>query len=79
MTEETQPEAQQPAAPAGPELTIVDLQNIKAVLDVAARRGAFQAGELEAVGATYNKLAKFLEAVAPAATEGATAEETPAA
>lgn len=64
MTEEvTQPEAQQPAT--GPELTVVDLQNIKAVLDVAARRGAFQAGELEAVGATYNKLAKFLEAVTP--------------
>jgi hypothetical protein len=64
MSEETQtPEATQ--APAGPELTITDLQNIRAVLDVSAKRGAFSAAEMEAVGATYNKLAKFLEAVAP--------------
>lgn len=78
MTDQTQPEVQQPA---GPELTVVDLQNIKAVLDVAARRGAFQAGELEAVGATYNKLAKFLEAVAPKQDEAAQppAPETPEA
>lgn len=70
MTEETQtPEATQ--APAGPELTITDLQNLKAIIDVSSRRGAFNAGEMEAVGATYNKLNKFLEAVTPA-TEPAT-------
>ena len=62
-TQETQ--ETQDAQQAGPELTIVDLQNIKAVIDVSARRGAFSAGEMEAVGATYNKLAKFLDAVAP--------------
>lgn len=78
MTEETQEQAQQPQ-PAAPELTIVDLQNIKAVLDVAARRGAFQAGEMEAVGNTYNKLARFLEAVAPAKEETPADETTPAA
>jgi hypothetical protein len=50
-----------------PELTIVDLQNIKSIIDVSARRGAFSAGEMEAVGATYNKLSKFLESVAPQA------------
>jgi uncharacterized protein YccT (UPF0319 family) len=70
MTEQTQPEVQQeqPAAEqsTAPELTIVDLQNIKAVLDVSARRGTFSAAEMEAVGATYNKLAKFLDAVVPA-------------
>lgn len=53
-------------APAQPELTIVDLQNIKSIIEVSSRRGAFAAGELEAIGGTYNKLAKFLEAVAPA-------------
>ena len=59
----------QQAEPAkAPELTIVDLQNIKSIIDVSARRGSFSAGEMEAVGATYNKLSKFLEGVAPQAT-----------
>ncbi len=62
--EENQTEATQ--APAQPELTIVDLQNIKSIIEVSSRRGAFNAGEMEAIGGTYNKLAKFLEAVAPA-------------
>jgi hypothetical protein len=59
----------QQAEPAkAPELTIVDLQNIKSIIDVSARRGSFSAGEMEAVGATYNKLSKFLESVAPQAS-----------
>jgi hypothetical protein len=62
--EENQTEATQ--APAQPELTIVDLQNIKSIIEVSSRRGAFNAGEMEAIGGTYNKLAKFLEAVSPA-------------
>jgi hypothetical protein len=77
MTEQTTPEvAPEATAPAGPELTIVDLQNLKAIIDVSAKRGAFSAAEMEAVGTTYNKLSKFLEAVAPAATESA--DNTPA-
>lgn len=52
-------------APQQPELSLTDLQNIKSVIDVSARRGAFTAAEMEAVGAVYNKLAKFLEAVVP--------------
>lgn len=67
----TEEQTQQPA-PSGPELTIVDLQNIRAIIDVAASRGTFKAAEMEAVGATYGKLSKFLEAVAPQAP----AEET---
>jgi hypothetical protein len=63
MENENQPEEQVKA----PELTIVDLQNIKSIIDVSARRGSFSAGEMEAVGATYNKLSKFLESVAPQA------------
>jgi len=69
--EQVQPEVQQPT---GPELTIVDLQNIRSIIDVAAGRGTFKAAEMEAVGATYSKLSKFLEAVAPQQT--APAEET---
>ena len=79
MENETQEQAQQPDVqpevqpPAGPELTIVDLQNIRAIIDVAASRGTFKAAEMEAVGATFNKLNKFLDAVAP---QVSTAEET---
>lgn len=75
-------------AAAQPELTISDLQNLRAIVEVAVRRGAFQASESSAVGATYDRLTAFLNAVAPAApaTEEApaveaapAAEETPAA
>ena len=60
-------ENQQEEQVKAPELTIVDLQNIRSIIDVSARRGTFSAGEMEAVGATYNKLSKFLESVAPQA------------
>jgi hypothetical protein len=69
-------QAQQPA-PAQPELTIVDLQNIKAIFDVAARRGTFAAGEMASIGTVYNKLSGFLDAVAPQA--GNTEQDTPEA
>jgi hypothetical protein len=67
MENENQPaqETQEQPTSTQPELTIVDLQNIKAVLDVCARRGAFAAGEMASIGVVYNKLATFLEAVAP--------------
>lgn len=52
-------------APATPELTIADLTNLRAVIDVAAQRGAFRAAEMSAVGAVFNKLNGFLEAVYP--------------
>jgi len=55
----------QTAAPAQPELTVIDLQNLKSIIEVAAQRGAFRAAEMEAIGTQFNKLVKFLEAVAP--------------
>lgn len=58
-------QAQQPS----PELTLVDLQNLRAIVDLASRRGAFGAGELSAVGATFDKLNTFLQSVLPAQTE----------
>ena len=48
-----------------PQITIVDLQNILQVIDVAASRGAFRGNELTSVGSVRDKLAVFLEAVAP--------------
>jgi hypothetical protein len=56
----------QPAQPA-PELTINDLQNIRTIIDVASRRGAFGAAEMTGVGTTFDRLNTFLNAVAPAA------------
>jgi hypothetical protein len=46
-----------------PELTIVDLQNLRTVIDLAARRGAFGGAELTSVGTVFNKLDAFLNAV----------------
>ena len=64
-----------PAPAATPDLTIQDLGNLRAIIDVASQRGAFRATEMAAVGTTFNKLNDFLNAVAPQAP----AEETPAA
>jgi hypothetical protein len=44
------------------DLTINDLSGLRSVIDVATQRGAFKAGELEAVGKIYNRLDKFLAA-----------------
>lgn len=63
MTEETQP-----ATPSA-DLTIVDLQNLRSIIDVAARRGAFAAAEMTAVGTVFSKLDGFLNAVAPPQAE----------
>lgn len=42
------------------QLTIADLQLLARIVDLASRRGAFQAAELSQVGDSYNKLAGFL-------------------
>jgi len=42
------------------QLTIADLQLLARIVDLASRRGAFQAGELSQVGDGYNKLVNFL-------------------
>ena len=64
------------------QLTIADLQLLARIIDLASRRGAFQAGELSQVGDAYNKLAGFLsyvEAAQKKEAEDAKAAETPAA
>ena len=49
-----------------PELSIADLQNLKAIVDVAVKRGTFAAAEISAVGSVYDRLSTFLTAVTPA-------------
>ena len=61
-----------------PQLSITDLQNLRAIVDVAVRRGAFGANEVSAVGATFDKVNAFLNAVAPQ-EQPAESTETPAA
>lgn len=63
--QEQQAQPGQEAPAANPELTIADLTNLRSVIDVAAQRGAFRAAEMSAVGAVFNKLNTFLEAVYP--------------
>lgn len=56
------------------DLTIVDLQNIRAIIDVAARRGAFGGSELTAVGTVFNKLDSFLKSVDKSETKDESVE-----
>lgn len=42
------------------QLTVTDLQLISRIIDLASRRGAFQAAELSQVGDVFNKLSSFL-------------------
>jgi len=61
MSEQTVAQEQQQAQ--SPELTVSDLNAIKAIIDVASQRGAFRPNEMTAVGQTYTKLETFLNAV----------------
>jgi uncharacterized protein YfkK (UPF0435 family) len=75
---ENQEQAQMPeqaveAAQQQPQLSINDLQNLRSIVDMAVRRGAFGASEMSAVGAAYDRVNAFLNAVAPQT------EQTPAA
>lgn len=63
------------------QITVTDLDSIRSIIDIAAQRGAFKAGELAQVGAVYDKLTAFLDAVvaqAKAAEEAAAGESTEA-
>lgn len=67
----TTPQAQAPS------LTVADLRNIRAIIDLSSGRGAFRGGELKLVGDVYDKLDTFLKSVDAAAAEQAKTE-TPA-
>ena len=53
-----QAEAQAPVA-----LSMNDLTVLANIIDLASSRGAFKAGELTTVGATYEKLVGFVKSV----------------
>ena len=70
QVQESQEQTNQPMI-----ITLADLDMIRQVIELAASRGSFQAGEMSMVGAVYNKLAAFLNMAA----EQAKAEQDSAA
>jgi hypothetical protein len=42
------------------QLTVADIATIKTLLEAACARGAFRANEMSQVGATYDKIDRFL-------------------
>ena len=81
MTEANKnPEAVQSEQPS---VTVNDLVNIYNIIDLASKRGAFQAAELSSVGAIANKVKAFVDHVqaqqkAAADAAGEAAGEQPA-
>ncbi len=64
MSEETQaPEAEAEATQEQPQVTVNDLVNVYAIIDLASKRGAFQASELTAVGTVANRVKAFVDYV----------------
>lgn len=64
---EQQEQAQQPIG-----LTLQDMKILAGAIELASQRGGYRAGEMEIIGATYNKLSGFLRANEPEpAAEGA--------
>lgn len=58
------------------QLTIADLQLLARIVDLASRRGAFQAAEMSQVGDAYNKLTGFLSYVESTQTAESVSEDT---
>lgn len=44
-------------------ISLVDLNSLAQIIDLASSRGAFRGGELEPIGALFNKLTAFLGSV----------------
>lgn len=56
-------------------LTLQDLKLLQNIVKVSTSRGAFQAEELSAVGAIYDKLSQFLASVEQQGNDNETAEQ----
>ena len=73
MSEETQVQ-ETPAQTETPSVTVNDLANIYAIIDLASKRGAFQASELSAVGSVANKVKAFVDHVQAQQAQAAEAQ-----
>lgn len=45
------------------ELTLNDLANLRSIVDVAVKRGTFNASEISGVGTVYDRLNNFLTSI----------------
>jgi len=70
-------EIQEEIKPA--ELTFNDLKMLASIIDLASKRGAFQAADLSIVGDAFNKLTAFLKYVDSMQQKDEVKQETPAA
>jgi len=66
QTETTAPQEQGQST----DLTVQDLQAVKAIIDVASERGAFKPNEMMTVGQVYAKIEGFLGAVSQQQAKG---------
>jgi len=73
MSEETQA-VEEAATTEQPSVTVNDLANVYAIIDLASKRGAFQASELSAVGNVANRVKAFVDFVQAQNAENAEAE-----
>lgn len=64
MEQQSPVEAPQAAPQSGTDLTLNDLANLRQIIDIAVRRGTFNASEISGVGAAYDRLNNFLTALA---------------
>jgi hypothetical protein len=60
------------------QITVKDLDSLRTIVDIATQRGAFRAAELSQIGAVYDKLTIFLDAVLAQAA-AASGEDTASA
>ena len=70
MTDVNQKVEAQTEEPVPVQLQLQDIAMCVQIVDVCSKRGAFEGPEMEAIGALRNRVAKFLEANAPAKPEG---------
>ena len=64
MTEEVTNEQATDAVPV--QLGLNDIAAFANIIDICSKRGAFEGGELETVGALRNRVVAFLQSVSPA-------------
>ena len=50
-------------------ITLIELQNMLTVVDLASSRGAFRGPELEQIGQLYNKFKRFVDSAAQRTAE----------
>jgi fructose/tagatose bisphosphate aldolase len=59
-----------------PQINIADLETLRAIIDLAAQRGAFRGAELQQVGNAFDKLSAFLTYIVEQAQANASTKDS---